>query len=171
MNRPFLIILFSIFSVIGVEAYQALPFKAAEIKIDFGQKRSATFKYDGMKDQFSSDHHTLPKVEGIKFTFSDGKIANVPSTVFQKMQILDPSMAMIESGPAEGQWFLSVRIKNTENIADRVANDWVVFVFTNYKYEKFWLERNENRKATITKAEKAARNPQAPDAKVKKAAK
>lgn len=139
------------------EAHSTLPFKASEVTVDFGQKRAAKFFYHGFKGHFSPDHATIPKVERIEFTFSNGNVAKIPKSVCDQIHILDPSIAMIESGPANGEWFLTVRIKNIQNLTKRIANDWAVLVFTEYKFERFWLERNKQRKAKITINEKAAR--------------
>ena len=134
-------------------ATSTIPFKASKITVEYSYGRKAIFTFDTPGLAHGKKRHQIPKVVGVEFVFSNGKTAKVSVEGLAGIEIKDIHLAMIETGVEEGSWFLKTRIKNTGEVANRVANDWVVFVFDSYKYEKRWLERNSKRNAEITKAE------------------
>jgi hypothetical protein len=135
-------------------ANSTIPFKASKITVEYGQGRKAIFTLDmqGLAD--GKKRYQIPKVIGVEFVFANGKTAKVSEEGLAGIEIVDIHASMIETGIEDGTWFLTTRIKNADGIANRVANDWVVFVFESYKYEKRWLERNSEQNAEITKAER-----------------
>jgi len=137
-------------------AFQAIPFKASRITVEYGQGRKAIFTLKIPDSARGMDSTEIPKVIGVEFVFSEGKTAKVTEEGLKGIEIKDIHSTMIETGAEEGTWFLTTRIKNEEKIVNRVANDWVVFVFEDFQYKDRWLERNEKRNEEITKVEQAS---------------
>ena len=54
----------------------------------------------------------------------------------------DLHLTTIETGFGNGTWFLTSRIENTEEIPNRITDDWVVFAFEGFKYKDRRIERN-----------------------------
>ena len=162
MRTLSLIILTLATSALSSKASSTVPFKASQITVEYGHGRKAIFTLrvsgpdhgpdiilpaDGMR------RYEIPKVVGIEFFFEDGRTSKVPEEGLAGIEIRDIQMTMIETGIKKGSWFLTSRIENSEEIPNRIANDWVVFVFESFEYKSRWLERNEKRNSIITKAE------------------
>jgi len=151
-------------------ATSTVPFKPRAMTVDYGMGRAATFtfepsrlemeinkgKEDHHKAAFSFDHTEKPKVEkperdwtqpgtrivSVEFTFSNGLKASVAEVDLNDIEIIEIDRSEIETLSAEGSWALSVKIKNLQEIPDRVADDRVVFIFKNHQYSKRRLEIN-----------------------------
>ena len=134
-------------------ATSTVPFKASKITVDYGQGRKAIFTLDIPGLAHGKRRYQIPKVIGVEFVFANGKTAKIPKEGLAGIEIIDIHSTMIETGIGNGNWFLTTRIKNREALPRRIANDWVVFVFKNFKYEKRWLELNDKWNSAITKAE------------------
>jgi hypothetical protein len=134
-------------------ATSTVPFKASKVTVDYGQGRKAIFTLNMPGLAHGERRYQIPKVIGVEFVFANGKTAKVSKEGLAGVDLQGIHSTMIETGVEKGSWFLTMRIKNTEVIENRIANDWVVFIFDSYKYEKRWLERNSKRNAEIAKAE------------------
>ena len=144
--KTFLLALsFSAFGSLSSFGTQTNPFKAASVTVDYTQGRKVVFTTDMAGLGF--DRNKLPKVVGVWFVFEEGKVAEVPAEALKDIQVINVQSAMIETGIGDGNWFLTARITNKEKLEKRIADDWVVLVFKNYKYESRWLERNKKRKS------------------------
>lgn len=149
-----LYVAFLLFPSLNCMAFQAAPFKASKITVEYGQGRKAIFTLNTPAvPAFGDERYEIPAVIGVEFVFSNGKTAKISEEGLKGIEITDIHSTMIETGAEEGTWFLTTRIKNQEKVPNRIANDWVVFVFEGFQYKNRWLELNQERNAKITKAE------------------
>ncbi|NWK57682.1 hypothetical protein HW115_18840 [Verrucomicrobiaceae bacterium N1E253] len=153
MKTILLAIFIAIFTATTSFGTSTIPFKVSKITVDYGQGRKAIFSFDIGGLAHGDKRHKIPKVVAVEFVFSNGTTAKISAEGLKGIEIIDIHSTMIETGVKKGSWFLTTRIKNVKKLDDRVANDWVVFVFKAYKYERRWLERNSPRNALITQAE------------------
>ena len=124
------------------------PFTAKNINIDFGQGRIATFGFQFGGLQWVK-HAQSSKVSAIELTFNNGKKALINPSDFKDLDLIDLMHCELEiAGRQGGTWALKSRIKN-KALKHRIADDYVVFSFRDYKYVSRSLEINESRNKKI----------------------
>ena len=150
MIRSPLIAIALLFLSVHAHATSTIPFKGSKITIEFPHGRKAVFTLN------QASRYETPQIIGVQFVFSNGKTADVPQGELNGIKLIDVLNTEIETLVEEGSWALTVRIENQRKIPNRVADDWVVFIFKDYKYTSKWLELNEDRNAPNKKAAEQA---------------
>lgn len=124
-------------------AFSAKPFKVSQITLDFELGRKAIFTLEAFAAPASGKKHNVKtQVVAIEFVFENGATAMVSKEGLAGITFTDLHLTTIETGFGNGTWFLTSRIENTEEIPNRITDDWVVFAFEGFKYKDRRIERN-----------------------------